>query len=299
MSKFDRRVCCRFGLGQFALATALVAVVSAGAVRADEPLSTASLDELTSFRLPFLQDGDGGGEASDHWDVSSPVRMRAAEPERTGEFEIKNIFGYSTSSHGDDDFEYELEVEWGFMPDHHLILELPVEIGDGSAEGNADLTLGWHWRLWREQDWIPAFAMRNLIRIPSGVDSDGVDYEFRGLFTKSITPNQLRLQFSPSFKVVNGDIHEGERSFQWEVYAGFDYRLSDAAALNLNYIFGSSESNGASDQHAIELGVDWDIAEHQMLALGTRLGLDGDSEGDNWGIKLSYIFSLDAPSFGG
>ena len=30
-----------------------------------------------------------------------------------------------------------------------------------------------------------------------------------------------------------------------------------------------------------------------------RRSLDGDSEGDNWGIKLSYIFSLDAPSFGG
>ncbi len=299
MSKSDRRVCCRFGGGQFALATALVVVASAGTVRADEPLSTASLDELTSFRLPFLQDGDGGGGEED-WDVSGPVRMRSADPEEVGELQIKNIFGYSTSSDGsDDDLEYELELEWGFMPDHHLILELPVEIGDGEVEGNADLTLGWHWRLWRERDWMPAFAMRNLIRIPSGVDSDGVDYEFRGLFTKSITPNQLRLQFSPSFKFVNGDIHDGERAFQWEVYAGFDYRMSDAMALNLNYIFGSSASSGASDQHDIELGVDWDIAEHQMLALGTRLSLDGDDEGDNWGIKLSYIFSLDAPSFGG
>ena len=107
---------------------------------------------------------------------------------------------------------------------------------------------------------------------------------------------------SATFYVVRGrghDIHDGERTFQWEVYAGFDYRMSDAMALNLNYIFGSSASSGASDQHDIELGVDWHIAEHQMLALGTRLSLDGDDEGDNWGIKLSYIFSLDAPSFGG
>ncbi len=147
MSKFDRHVSCRFGLGQLMLAAALVLMASAGAVRADEPLSTASLDELTSFRLPFLQDGDGGGE--EDWDVSGPVRMRSADPEETGELAVKNIFGYSTSSHGDDDFEYELELEWGFMPDHHLILELPVEIGDGEVEGNADLTLGWHWRLWR------------------------------------------------------------------------------------------------------------------------------------------------------
>ncbi|MCH8880721.1 MAG: hypothetical protein IID34_12680 [Planctomycetes bacterium] len=298
MSKSHRCLSSRFGLGRITLAAALVLMASAGVVRADEPLSTASLDELTSFRLPFPQDGDGGGGEED-WDISGPVRMRSADPEETGELAIKNIFGYSTSSHGDDDFEYELELEWGFMPDHHLILELPVEIGDGEVEGNADLTLGWHWRLWREQDWMPAFAMRNLIRIPSGVDSDGVDYEFRGLFTKTITPNQLRLQFSPSFKVVNGDIHAGERPFQWELYAGFDYRLSDATTLNLNYLFGSSASNGASDQHAIELGVDWDIADHQMLALGTRLGLDGDSEGDNWGIKLSYIISIDAPTFGG
>lgn len=260
--------------------------------------SQASLGDVTSFSLtPFYQEGGGG---SDHWDVSGPVRMRSADPEETGELQIKNIFGYSTSSDGsDDDLEYELELEWGFLPNHHMILELPVEVGDGEVEGNADITLGWHWRLWTEQDWIPAFAMRNLVRLPSGVDSDGVDYEFRGLFTKSITPNQLRLQFSPSFKVVNGDIHDGDRSFQWEVYAGFDYRLSEAAALNLAYLYGSSESNGASDQHSLELGLDWDIAEHRMLAFGTKLGLDGDSEGDNWGFKVSYIFSLDAPSFGG
>ncbi|MCH7859387.1 MAG: TlpA family protein disulfide reductase [Candidatus Marinimicrobia bacterium] len=61
----------------------------------------------------------------------------------------------------------------------------------------------------------------------------------------------------------------------------------------------AGETDGARDQHAIELGLDWDIAEHQMLAFGTRLGLDGDSVGDNWGVKVSYIFSLDAPSFGG
>ena len=180
-------------------ASALCSVVLSASIALGEStgsLSTDSLDRLTSFELlPLYQEGGGGG--SDHWDISSPVRMRAAEPEKTGELEIKNIFGYSTSSEGgDDDLEYELEIEWGFAPNHHLILELPVEFGDGEVEGNADITLGWHWRLWQEQDWIPAFAMRNLVRLPSGVDSDGVDYEFRGLFTKSITPNQLRLQVS-------------------------------------------------------------------------------------------------------
>ena len=64
--------------------------------------------------------GDVGGEASDHWDVSSPVRMRAAEPERTGEFEIKNIFGYSTSSHGDDEGD-----NWGIKLSYIFSLDAP------------------------------------------------------------------------------------------------------------------------------------------------------------------------------
>ncbi len=135
MSKSDRRICCRFGLSQFTFAAALILAASAGAVRADEPMSTSSPDVLTSFRLPYLQEGDGGGGEGD-WNISGPVRMRSADPEETGELEIKNIFGYSTSSDGsDDNIGYELEIEWGFMPDHHLIFELPVQIGDGEVEG--------------------------------------------------------------------------------------------------------------------------------------------------------------------
>ncbi|MBN1489681.1 MAG: hypothetical protein JXA69_07170 [Phycisphaerae bacterium] len=236
----------------------------------------------------------------DDWDIWGPVHMRSADPEPTGELEIKNIFDYGTSSDGtDDDFEYELELEWGFAPNHELIFETPFEIGDGAINGNGDITLGWHWRLWTEQDMLPAFAMRNYIRIPSGYDSSGVDYELRGLITKSIIPNQLRVHLNPFLKSVNGHNEEDHNYFQWGFIVGADYRLAENLVLNADYVHKSGETEGERNQHTMEVGLDWHFAENQGLGLAVRTGLDGDSIGENFGCAISYIYSFDNfPAFG-
>jgi hypothetical protein len=82
---------------------------------------------------------------------------------------------------------------------------MPFEIGDGNAEGNGDIELGWHWRLWEETDDMPAFAIRNYLFLGTGHDSDGVDWMLKGLFTKTITPGCTRLHLNPWLKVVDAD----------------------------------------------------------------------------------------------
>lgn len=234
------------------------------------------------------------------WDIVGPIRLRSADPEPTGELELKNIFDYGTSSDGtDDDIEYKFEVEWGFAPNHELIFEVPVQMGDGGVDGNADIELGWHWRLWKEQDLLPAFAVRNYIRVPSGYHSSGVDYELRGLITKSIVPDKFRLHLNPFLKSVNGDNEEDHRYFQWGVIAGADYRVMDNLVLNVDYVHETSETNGHRNQHTLEVGADWHFAEHQSLGFVTRAGLDGDDDGENWGFAISYIYEFDAvPALG-
>jgi len=228
------------------------------------------------------------------WDIVGPIRMRSADPEPTGELEIKNIFDYGTSSDGtDDDVEYEIELEWGLAPNHELIFEVPVEMGDGGVNGNADITLGWHWRLWKEQEILPAFAMRNYIRIPSGYHSSGVDYELRGLITKSIVPDQFRLHLNPFLKSVNGHNEEDHRYFQWGVIVGADYRLTDTLVLNVDYVHETSDAQGQRNQHTMEVGLDWCLAAHQAIGFVTRAGLDGDSAGENWGFAISYIYAFE------
>jgi len=277
---------------------------------ANPAVSQQATRELPSFSLAAMEQEEAtmtstrvesrSAATSEGWDIWGPVRMRSADPEPTGELEIKNIFDYSTSSDStDDDFEYELEIEWGIAPNHELIFEIPVEIGDGGINGNVDITLGWHWRLWEEQAILPAFALRNYVRIPSGYHSSGVDYELRGLMTKSIIPDQLRLHLNPFLKSVNGHNEEDHRYFQWGFIVGADYRLAENLALNMDYIHETSDTEGERNQHTMEVGLDWHFAPNQGLGFVTRAGIDGDSIGENFGFGISYVYSFDNfPAFG-
>lgn len=233
-------------------------------------------------------------EVEKNWDISGPISLRSADPEEPGEVAIKNIFGWSTTrgANEDDDFEYELEIEWGITEDHELIFELPFELGDGRVDGNGDLTVGWHWRLWKEEDWRPAFAMRNFVRFPTGYHSNGFDYEWRGLFTKSLVPDVTRLHLNPFFRSVNGDNEEDARHFQWGVLLGVDHRINDSLVFITDYKYENGEIEHTRDNHTAEFGLDWKIDERQTLGLATFVGLDGDSHGESFGVKISYILNF-------
>lgn len=235
------------------------------------------------------------------WDIAGPVRLRSADPEPTGDLEFKNIFDYSTSSGGgDDDLEYEFEIEYGIAPNHELIFEVPVQLGDGSVAGNADITLGHHWRLWKEQEWFPAFAIRNYLRLPSGHDSSGVDWELRGLLTKTIVPDRFRFHVNPFLRSVNGHNQEDARHFQWGAVIGVDCRISEHLVVQVDYVHETGATEGSRNQHVAEVGCEWQLAPRHKLAFVSRAGLDGDSEGENWGLGISYIYEFEnVPHLGG
>jgi len=267
---------------------------SAGRLAGDR----SSLDERSNLRLVSFQEGEGQGAEStamseEDWEISGPVFLRSVDLEPPGEVVIKNIFEWATTKGGgSDDFEYELEVEWGVVEDHELIFEVPFELGDGRVDGNGDLTLGWHWRLWKEHDGWPAFGMRNYVRIPTGIDSSGVDYEWRGLFTKTVIPDTMRLHLNPFAATINGNNDEDGRPFHWGTALGFDYRVSDDVLLIGDYIYSNGEEEHTRDNHTAEFGVDWKIADHQKLGLAVEGSLDGDSNGPTFGAKVSYMISF-------
>ncbi|MCB9849424.1 MAG: hypothetical protein H6817_01815 [Phycisphaerales bacterium] len=253
---------------------------------------------LAQYEPSFLPQGDddamGGGDETDemNWDLAGPYEMRSADPEPNGVVEMKNIFGWSTTKGESDEFEYEFEIEWGVAEDHELIFEVPVELGDGAVDGNGDLEVGWHWRLWRESDWMPAFAMRNFLRLPTGYHSSGVDYEWIGLFTKSIIPGRLRFDANPFIKFVNGDNEQDARDFLWGGSFGLDWRANDDLVLVALYRYETGELEGTRDNHYMQLGGEWDIDEHSEIGFSATVGLDGDDSGPAFGANVSYIYSF-------
>lgn len=283
-----------------------------------DPIRSAPLDRPTHLSLATYQEPTERETTTvttttsvvreESWEISGPVFLRSADPEPPGEIIIKNIFEWETFKKSDDDsseFWYELEIEYGLIENHELIFEVPTQIGEGDENG--DITLGWHWRLWEESDGWPAFAIRNYFTLPTGTGSEGVDYELRGLFTKTLIPGSTRFHVNPFLRVVdtddddedpgipfipNEDEEDEERDFQWGVALGVDHWLRENLLLIADYKYSSSEHEGWRDQHTAELGIDWHIDERQTLGLAAEVSLDGDHEGPCFAARVSYMLSF-------
>lgn len=278
----SRGVCGRVFLGMAAMCTTVIMAQTkegSGRSQTGEPVKESSL----SMKM----------EDHNTWLITGPIRLRGADAEEPGELEIKNIFGWSTTrSGGDDDFSYELELEYGLVENHELILSVEFEdIGDGRQDGNGDTTLGWHWKLLPEKDLLPAFAIRNFVTFPTGTGSSGVDYELRGLFTKTLIDGKMRGHFNPFLISDNGD-EEDIRNFRWGALAGVDYRVSDSLVLIGDYRYESGEEEHTRDNHALDLGFDWRIDDRQTIGFVTEIGIDGDTHGPALEARISYILAI-------
>ena len=306
-------------LGALAMMLALPSVSDAD--------DSGGLSEVSNFSLQATPQDEGdagagaGAGAGDGFDVEGPVSMRSADVQEQGTFDLKIVFDYGTSSDGsDDDYGNRVEVQWGVCPDNEIVFKLPINYGDGE-EGNADVSIGWQWKLYDQQDWIPATAIYNELRLPTGNGSEGVDWEIRGVFTWDVNPGTCRLHVNPFIRVMDGDNvatnarHDLDRNrgnsssnrgnffgnrrndvsarhFAAGGIIGFDHRLTDSTVVNIDYILDSGRLDGYSMQHSMEAGMDYQLTDNQMLAWATRWTLDGDDQGDNWGLSLSYIFSF-------
>ncbi len=257
--------------------------------------------------------------SGDDSDISGPVFLRSATPVSEGTWEIKNTIGWSREKEGEDDpLGYELGIEYGFAPNHEGILEVPFVLGEGRVDGNGDISLGWHWRLWEESDCgncghhRPAFAMRNIFRLPTGIDSSGVDYTWRGLMTWTVTPDKSHFHLNPFVKFINGDNNDDDNDFdfsngfgllhdhdngdeentQYGLAFGMDYQIGDDTLFTWDYIWSSKQFEEGDSNHTLELGLEWELADDQKLAFATEWGIDGNDEGTEFGAKIMYIVEL-------
>lgn len=252
-----------------------------------------------AVKLDFAQEAAESYEAAE-WTLNGPYFLRSADPLEPGELQFKFVYGFERANREGEEHEFEFVLDWGLMEDNEFILKIPVTLGEGKVEGNGDISeFGLHTKFWDETETMPAFAMRNLIRIPTGYKSDGVDYLARGLFTKTLIPDTMRLHFNPFGKSVNGNLQRDTRRFQWGAAIGFDYWLTDNLLVIVDYQNFSSTTEGNRNQQVIELGADWEFADNEILGLQAEFEVDGDGQGADFGFRISYILELAAPEIGG
>lgn len=237
------------------------------------------------------------GDTSQFRGVSDFFNIREANPQVSkGEWELEVTSEWATRSNGeDDDFGLEQSIKYGITDDIFVELEVvEPSLGDGGDQGNGDLNLILFERVLKENETLPAIGLQQEMRIPSGDDSSGVDGTFSLIFTKHIV-DKLRAHLEGYIETANGSQGAGgddRRNFQWGVGPGFDYQIDDKTLALINYLNRSSEDYGHHNQNILELGVTREIAKtdrtEQIVKFATDIGLDGQEETPNFGVKLLW-----------
>jgi len=257
---------------------------------ADGQAPTAEATKTATATKPAAKSAYGYRDISDFFNV-----REAYSGLDKGEWEFEVESGYFTrSNHKHDDFSLTQALKYGVTDDFHVQLELAEPLGY-SGEGVGELSLLLFQTFWHEQDILPAFGGSAEIRIPTGYESSGVDGTFTGILSKQLC-SAFRVHFMGYVETANGamgqDDSENRRHFQWGVGPGFDFQVTDSTTAVLNYLQKCSEEYGQHNNNVLELGVVQKLPDlgpcRQALKFATDIGLDGQDETPNFGVKLQW-----------
>ncbi len=221
--------------------------------------------------------------------------LEDGQPGAPGQLELQFNIGWQTTSDESDPVAFETELQYtldgnAFLRNTQLILGVPLELGNGDIDGNADLRFGWQQRWIKEEGLIPTVATLAEVRIPSGDDSSGVDGTLTGILAKDLGPGTL--YFNAFGKTVNGDNIENRRDFQWGFRTGYKWRLNDDFALIGDYLLESSEQRGHRDVNALEFSGEYRVNENFTIGPGILIGLDDNDETPNFGAGVRFLISF-------
>lgn len=256
----------------------------------DEPLC---LDETES--------DDGSSRRLTEDDVAARQSVDAfntledGQPGNPGTVELKLETGWLTTSGQHDNIEWLTELQINpdggeFWRNSQFTIGVPVELGLGGVDGNADVLLGWQQRWVAEDGAMPTLATLTEVRLPTGYDSSGIDATITGVVAKDLGPGTA---YANAFaRTANGNNIEDLRHFQWGFRAGYKWRIQDDFALIGDYVHQTSEQTGVGDSNTLELSGEWHVNEHLTIGPGIVIGLDDNDETPDFGAGIRFMIGF-------
>jgi hypothetical protein len=271
------------------------------------PAEAAATEEKTS---------DASDAMEDRQSFNTYTSLEDGQPGQPGEFQINFFNGWETSSGERDRWLMEPEIEYtlgrtsdSFLRNTKLGLRTPLQLGTGAVDGNGDIEFYWiqRWITEQEGGWCPTFSTVNEIRIPSGYESEKVDWTMTGVLAKELGPGTAYLNAylksangsnnieKPTFtrELLLGEEEDDLRNFQWGFRFGYKWRINEKIALIADYVLESSEMRGNHNRNTGEVSAEWRVTDHLTIGPGIYFGLDGAEETPNFGAGLALHYSFE------
>lgn len=194
--------------------------------------------------------------------------------------------------------EFEVEYLYGFAPNTHFSIGIDPAIegdNDKTEFSIGDLSLGVFHNFNREYDNIPAFALRGDIILPTGNDSEGVNFYLRGIASKILGQyNRFHLNIDANWATSTKD---SERDFVPGIILGYSRPLGYPNSFTRTFLaeVGIRASQIKDDVVVASLGVGLrqQVGYQSVLDLGIEGNIAGESgETNELRLVSGYSFAF-------
>jgi hypothetical protein len=210
-------------------------------------------------------------------DEGRPLRLEDAYSIAHGEVALETGIGFISPRRGRSHAFFPVELLWGAFPNYHFELGTTFFTDPRDLEGPArsgDLHLGALYNFNQETLTVPALGIKGNVRLPTGSDSSGTDFELKGMMTKSF--GRLSLHFNAAYEWLARSA-PGEREGRWVAVFGPSYpvgapRYTRTVILADIYIE-QSHQRGERETVGVEVGFRHQLTERIVVdaGLGTEV----------------------------
>ena len=262
------------------------------------------MKQLTKHTLAVLSAGAfvvfaaSSAHAIDHnnIDANRPLSFDDAESIGLGEQSLEVGGTLVVPRGGDVSGEFELEYLYGFAPNTHLNVGIDPSVGGRADTDNTDfdagdVSVGVFHNFNREYNNTPAFSVRADAYLPTGRDSQGVDFRLRGIASKTVGQyNRLHLNVDLN---VNTETEAGDRSVVPGVILGYSRPLGYPRRFDRTFLaevgVRGSEEKGTDPIVSAGIGLRQQVGYQNVLDIGLQSDIaGGDNERDDLRFTIGY-----------
>jgi len=229
-------------------------------------------------------------------DERRPLRVEDPYPVPRGEWSFEFGDGFQSTRGGESRGIFPVEVLYGPA--------LNVQLGVGTTFAtraetfadpgrSGDLRVSGLYDFNQESTSLPALGAKLTLELPTGTSSDGVDFEAKGLATKSLGSVSFHLNLGEHWF---GDSPGPERDTAYEVDFGASLPFRAPMHTRLLLVGGGSIDQsrvpGAENRVGLEAGLRWQYSPWTVFDLGAGTDVAGSGDREDFhlavGISIGY-----------
>ena len=229
-------------------------------------------------------------------DAGLPTRLEDAYSTAWRNREFQLPVRYQRSQQGDNLVQYTPTLEFGLFRNTQVAVAVPIYSGNGDRAGSGNVQVSALYNFNTEGRYLPAVALAGSVTAPTGLRSEGTDYNGRFILTKSIlgTLNRLHLNVvyfhnSKPGIMVEGNELKLERTDRLALLVGYSTRISPQSSLVLDFVREQRRFRGELGS-SLEAGLRRQMNPRLVMSLGASTGLGTDADKFTATLGLQHAF---------